>query len=245
MKRVLMILAGVLALASCARMDLDEYNGSYDHRERPYKAGEEYMVSLAKQLLPDCLIALEDALIYDNYGYYTQSTSEYKTGGKSLRTEGAEWTVKSYAPMKGIKISCLGENRWKLEFQGNYTLLGYEYPTTITAQATLNNGAGSGEGTGEDSGAGSGEGSGAGSGAGAWANHNDWEVRFEGTRTERDGYVCVFTSNPTLKFFKGYNNYGWNSCTGSAFMDVTKYAKKVDRCRNEYLGNENRYFRGI
>ena len=232
-----MILAGVLALASCARMDLDEYNGSYDHRERPYKAGEEYMVSLAKQLLPDCLIALEDALIYDNYGYYTQSTSEYKTGGKSLRTEGAEWTVKSYAPMKGIKISCLGENRWKLEFQGNYTLLGYEYPTTITAQATLNNDAGSGEG--------SGEGSGAGSGAGAWANHNDWEVRFEGTRTERDGYVCIFTSNPTLKFFKGYNNYGWNSCTGSAFMDVTKYGKKVDRCRNEYLGNENRYFRGI
>ena len=228
-----MILAGVLALASCARMDLDEYNGSYDHRERPYKAGEEYMVSLAKQLLPDCLIALEDALIYDNYGYYTQSTSEYKTGGKSLRTEGAEWTVKSYAPMKGIKISCLGENRWKLEFQGNYTLLGYEYPTTITAQATLNNGAGSGEG------------SSAGSGTGAWANHNDWEVRFEGTRTERDGYVCVFTSNPTLKFFKGYNNYGWNSCTGSAFMDVTKYGKKVDRCRNEYLGNENRYFRGI
>ena len=224
-----MILAGVLALASCARMDLDEYNGSYDHRERPYKAGEEYMVSLAKQLLPDCLIALEDALIYDNYGYYTQSTSEYKTGGKSLRTEGAEWTVKSYAPMKGIKISCLGENRWKLEFQGNYTLLGYEYPTTITAQATLNNGAGSGEG----------------SGAGAWANHNDWEVRFEGTRTERDGYVCIFTSNPTLKFFKGYNNYGWNSCTGSAFMDVTKYGKKVDRCRNEYLGNENRFFRGI
>ncbi len=232
-----MILAGVLALASCARMDLDEYNGSYDHRERPYKAGEEYMVSLAKQLLPDCLIALEDALIYDNYGYYTQSTSEYKTGGKSLRTEGAEWTVKSYAPMKGIKISCLGENHWKLEFQGNYTLLGYEYPTTITAQATLNNGAGSGEG----SGAGSGEDS----GAGAWANHNDWEVSFEGTRTERDGYVCVFTSNPTLKFFKGYNNYGWNSCTGSAFMDVTKYGKKVDRCRNEYLGNENRFFRGI
>ena len=224
-----MILAGVLALASCARMDLDEYNGSYDHRERPYKAGEEYMVSLAKQLLPDCLIALEDALIYDNYGYYTQSTSEYKTGGKSLRTEGAEWTVKSYAPMKGIKISCLGENHWKLEFQGNYTLLGYEYPTTITAQATLNNGAGSG----------------AGSGTGAWANHNDWEVRFEGTRTERDGYVCIFTSNPTLKFFKGYNNYGWNSCTGSAFMDVTKYGKKVDRCRNEYLGNENRFFRGI
>lgn len=232
-----MILAGVLTLASCARMDLDEYNGSYDHRERPYKAGEEYMVSLAKQLLPDCLIALEDALIYDNYGYYTQSTSEYKTGGKSLRTEGAEWTVKSYAPMKGIKISCLGENRWKLEFQGNYTLLGYEYPTTITAQATLNNNAGSGEGTG----AGSGEGS----GTGAWANHNDWEVSFEGTRTERDGYACVFTSNPTLKFFKGYNNYGWNSCTGSAFMDVTKYGKKVDRCRNEYLGNENRYFRGI
>ena len=77
------------------------------------------------------------------------------------------------------------------------------------------------------------------------ANHNDWEVSFEGTRTERDGYVCVFTSNPTLKFFKGYNNYGWNSCTGSAFMDVTKYGKKVDRCRNEYLGNENRYFRGI
>lgn len=236
-----MILAGVLALASCARMDLDEYNGSYDHRERPYKAGEEYMVSLAKQLLPDCLIALEDALIYDNYGYYTQSTSEYKTGGKSLRTEGAEWTVKSYAPMKGIKISCLGENHWKLEFQGNYTLLGYEYPTTITAQATLNNGADSGEGTGE----GSGEGSGEDSGAGAWANHNDWEVSFEGTRTERDGYVCVFTSNPTLKFFKGYNNYGWNTCTGSAFMDVTKYGKKVDRCRNEYLGNENRYFRGI
>lgn len=236
-----MILAGVLALASCARMDLDEYNGSYDHRERPYKAGEEYMVSLAKQLLPDCLIALEDALIYDNYGYYTQSTSEYKTGGKSLRTEGAEWTVKSYAPMKGIKISCLGENHWKLEFQGNYTLLGYEYPTTITAQATLNNDAGSGEGSGEDSG----EGSGTGSGAGAWANHNDWEVSFEGTRTERDGYVCIFTSNPTLKFFKGYNNYGWNSCTGSAFMDVTKYGKKVDRCRNEYLGNENRYFRGI
>ena len=229
----MMILAGVLALASCARMDLDEYNGSYDHRERPYKAGEEYMVSLAKQLLPDCLIALEDALIYDNYGYYTQSTSEYKTGGKSLRTEGAEWTVKSYAPMKGIKISCLGENRWKLEFQGNYTLLGYEYPTTITAQATLNNGAGSSEGSGE------------GAGEGAWANHNDWEVRFEGTRTERDGYVCVFTSNPTLKFFKGYNNYGWNSCTGSAFMDVTKYGKKVDRCRNEYLGNENRFFRGI
>ena len=71
-------MTGTLALGACARMDLDEYNGSFNHWDRPYKAGEEYMVSIAKQLLPDCLIALEDALIYDNYGYYNQSTPREK-----------------------------------------------------------------------------------------------------------------------------------------------------------------------
>lgn len=218
-KIIILLMTGTLALGACARMDLNEYNGSFNHWDRPYKAGEEYMVSIAKQLLPDCLIALEDALIYDNYGYYNQSTSEYKTGGKSLRTEGAEWTVKSHAPVKNIKITNLSENHWKLEFQGDYTLLDYEYPTTITAEATL-----SGD---------------------TLASHNDWVVSFEGTRTERDGYACYFNSNPTLTFYKETNNYGWNRCTGSAFMDVTKYGKKVDRCRTEYLGNDTRYFRGI
>ena len=230
-KIIILIMTGTLALGACSRIELGEYNGSFNQWDRPYKAGEEYMVELVKNLLPDCLIALENSLMYDRYGYYYESTSEYQTQGKSLRVVGTEWTVKAYSPVKKIKIKCLSETSWKMEYNGDYTIVGFEYPTSITVEAVLNNTT-----TEEDD---------TSTGENTLAGHNNWIISFNGNRTERDGYACSFESNPTIQYNTAGNSYGWNRCVGSAYMDVTKNGQKVDRCRTEYLGNDTRYYRGI
>lgn len=216
MKKIVLIFGLLGLLASCSK-EMYDYSGTGNAYEM--KAGEGYMRALAQELAPDCLIALESALAYDHYGYYEYATSEYQTGGKSLRAEGSTWTVNSYRQMKGVKISCIDSTSWKINYSGDYALQGYEYPTVMEATAVLLDTAN--------------------------ADQFSWKISFEGSRVERDGYACSFKSNPSLTFSNHNSSYfGWGQCNGAAVMLVTKNSATVDICRMEYLGNESRYFRG-
>lgn len=226
MKRILAILC-IVALAACAR---EEADGLFSGSEDRVQPGENYMIILSTDLIPDFLIVLESALTYDGYGYYTSSNStDYITGGKSIRTIGNAWTVSSKKKVKGVEIKCTAADTWELKWHGPYSFYTsyylenddeYAYQTSCNITATLLK---------ETS-----------------TSHYDWKVTFSGDRTEREGYACHINTAPDMTFSNtNALSYVWDVCTGSATMLVTKNEEKVDFARMDYLGTSFRYFRGL
>lgn len=226
MKRIFAILC-LVALAACAR---EEAGGLYSGSDERSKPGENYMIILSTDLIPDFLIVLESALTYDGYGYYTSNNStDYITGGKSIRTVGNAWTVSSKKKVKGMEIKCTAADTWELKWHGPYSFYTsyyredddeYAYETACNITATLLKETNSG--------------------------HYDWKVVFSGDRTEREGYACHIVTAPDMTFSNTDTlSYVWDTCTGSATMLVTKNGEKVDFARMDYLGTSSRYFRGL
>ena len=226
MKRIFAILC-LVALAACAR---EEAGGIYSGSDERSKPGENYMTILSTDLIPDFLIVLESALTYDGYGYYTSNNStDYITGGKSIRTVGNAWTVSSKKKVKGMEIKCTAADTWELKWHGPYSFYTsyyredddeYAYETACNITATLLKETNSG--------------------------HYDWKVVFSGDRTEREGYACHIDTAPDMTFSNTNTlSYVWDTCTGSATMLVTKNGEKVDFARMDYLGTSTRYFRGL
>lgn len=226
MKRIFAILC-LVALAACAR---EEAGGLYSGSDERSKPGENYMIILSTDLIPDFLIVLESALTYDGYGYYTSNNStDYITGGKSIRTVGNAWTVSSKKKVKGMEIKCTAADTWELKWHGPYRFYTsyyredddkYAYETACNITATLLKETISG--------------------------HYDWKVVFSGDRTEREGYACHIVTAPDMTFSNTDTlSYVWDTCTGSATMLVTKNGEKVDFARMDYLGTSSRYFRGL
>ena len=226
MKRIFAILC-LVALAACAR---EEAGGLYSGSDERSKPGENYMIILSTDLIPDFLIVLESALTYDGYGYYNSNNStDYITGGKSIRTVGNAWTVSSKKKVKGMEIKCTAADTWELKWHGPYSFYTsyyredddeYAYETACNITATLLKETNSG--------------------------HYDWKVVFSGDRTEREGYACHIVTAPDMTFSNTDTlSYVWDTCTGSATMLVTKNGEKVDFARMDYLGTSSRYFRGL
>lgn len=208
-------------LASCSK---EMFSGSEEYSSYP---GEGYMLILSQRLLPDYLIALESALVYDSYGY--PSNTDYQTGDVSLNTQGAVWTVNGKKAVKGIKITCIDNGVWKLEREGEYYFYDsyYKsqdndgYPTQCTVIATQLESVNS-------------------------AGHYNWKVTFTGSRTEREGYACTFKSEPDLTYTSTADlSNSWSGCEGSATMYITKNGEKVDFIRMDYFGASTRYFGGM
>ena len=215
----------VLALASCSKADryIDEYSGSED---RSYSIAENYLAVLATNLIPDYLISLESALSYDEYEYYKTSVgqSSYDTGGKSIRVQGVTWIVNAKKKVDGLRITCKGDGVWELYREGPYTYYDMEgeeeYTTVCTLTAEML----------EDCGHG----------------HFNWKVTFNGSRTEREGYSCIFHSTPTLTYQdEESRTYTWDYCYGSATMLIDKNGEKIDMARMDFEGKVTRFFRGL
>ena len=118
------ILAICVLLSSC---DMEGLFGGTP--EKTPVLGERYLEYFSTLLVPDYLIALENALAYDSYGYYATSSSsrDYVSGGKSLRAVGTEWTVNSKKSIKGVSIKCVAADTWELEWSGPYCLYARSY----------------------------------------------------------------------------------------------------------------------
>ena len=224
MKKIYLIML-VLALASCSKADryIDEYSGSED---RSYSIAENYLAVLATNLIPDYLISLESALSYDEYEYYKTSVgqSSYDTSGKSIRTQGVTWIVNAKKKVDGLRITCKGDGVWELYREGPYTYSDMEgeeeYTTVCTLTAEML----------EDCGHG----------------HFNWKVTFNGSRTEREGYSCIFHSTPTLTYQdEESRTYTWDYCYGSATMLIDKNGEKIDMARMDFDGKTTRFFRGL
>ena len=224
MKKFILILFAI-ALVSCTKGIIDEYGGS-DEPEK-FSIAENYLTIMATDLLPDYLIALESALSYDNYGYYTYSgKSDYETDGKSLRVKGNKWTVNAKKKVNGLIITCKGNDTWELYREGPYSYFSSDkeadYITTCLMTATIE----------EDLGKG----------------HYDWKVTFEGSRVEREGYSCKFRSEPEMVYRTDQTKStsgGWGFCYGSATILVEKNGEKIDLARMDYNGKLTNFFRGL
>ena len=221
-KFYLIILA--LAIVSCNKADriIEEYSGTY---ERNTSVAESYMTLLASKLVPDYLIALEAALLYDTYGYYTGTLgqSDYDSNGQSIRTEGVVWTVDAKKKVAGLKITCKGPDTWELSREGEYSYdpdgRDKDYITSCTMIAVM----------GEE----------------VSDNHFNWTVTFSGSRTEREGYQCRFESSPSMTFMCQQANGAWDNCFGAATMLILKDGEKVDMARMNYDGNKATFIRGL
>lgn len=219
MKKVLYtVLIAAVTAVSCDR----EYFGS----ESSPAASERYLEVLSTKLVPDCLKALEYALNYNGYGYYTGITSnEYDTGGKDLTVVGTKWTVRSVSAVRGVVITCTAADTWDLSWTGDYAALPQAdfdkkpYVTTCNISAKKK--------------------------AEVARYHYDWEVTLTCTRQERKGYACTMTSAPSMEYTSSSKSYVWDSCDGSAIIDVTRNGVRVDYARMDYMGTSHRYFRGL
>ena len=221
-KFYLIILA--LAIVSCDKADriIEEYSGTY---ERNTSVAESYMTVLASKLVPDYLIALEAALLYDTYGYYTGTLgqSDYDSNGQSIRTEGVTWTVDAKKKVAGLKITCKGHDTWELSREGEYSYdpdgRDKDYITACTMTAVM----------GEE----------------VSSNHFNWTVTLSGSRTEREGYLCRFESSPSLQFSCEQAQEGWDYCYGAATMLILKDGEKVDMARMDFNGKKATFIRGL
>lgn len=232
MKKII-IFAFCILLCSCEKESL--FRGSYEGTRERTTVSEQYLVRFSTLLVPDFLIALEDALAYDSYGYYTSSSRsrDYISGGVSIRTVGNQWTVNSKKAIKGVTVRCLAADTWELNWTGPYNLTGivseyntddneYAYETTCKVTAKMLKETNT--------------------------NHYDWQVAMSGERTERKGYGCTFASSPDMTFTTADTSYSyssWDYCNGAATMTVTKNGEKVDMARMDYLGVDTRYFGGL
>lgn len=223
MKKLFLIII-VFALVACSKESrIGEYSGS---EERTYSIAESYLKLLATDLIPDYLISLESALTYDEYEYYKTSAgrSSYETGGKSICEPGVEWTVNAKKKVNGLKITCKGDGVWELYREGPYAYSDREeeeeYTTSCTVTATMANSHGHG--------------------------HFDWKVIFSGSRTEREGYSCIFQSTPDMTYVSDdIQSYSWSKCYGSATIMIDKNGEKVDMARMDYDGKDVRFYRGL
>lgn len=204
MKRML-ILAGMalLLMTACSKANPDYFGGHTHSSDNPV---QEYMITLADDLLTASLEELEDALQVDPQDPVARVL--YNMKGGDLHLSGSTWTIRRECPLKGLVLRSELENgqaAWTLEFDGDLELAGEIYPTRFSVRLRP-----------EDDGQNQ-------------SPHGNWTVfEFSGTRTERDGYKCSFgLASPTILFRALLADHVWNPY-GSLQMKVLKNENLVD-----------------
>lgn len=207
MKRTV-ILAGMtlLLMTACSKANHDYFGGHTHSSDNPV---QEYMLTLADDLLTASLEELEDALQANPQDPVARAL--YDMQGDDLHLSGNTWTIRRECPLKGLAIRCepVGHMAWGIVFDGNLELAGESYPTQFSIRLRP-----------EDDGQNQ-------------SPHINWTVfEFTGTRTERDGYKCTFgLASPTILFRAMLADHLWNPY-GSLQMKVFKNDNLVD---NAYL----------
>ena len=201
----MLILAGMvlLLMTACSKANRDYFGGHTHSSDNPV---QEYMLTLADDLLTASLEELEDALQADPQDPVARALYDMKGG--DLHLSGSTWTIRRECPLKGLVLRCEPENgqaAWTLEFDGDLELAGEIYPTFFSVRLRP-----------EDDGQNQ-------------SPHGNWTVfEFSGTRTERDGYKCSFgLASPTILFRALLADHVWNPY-GSLQMKVLKNENLVD-----------------
>lgn len=225
MKKIVPFLLAALAAASCAKYD--DYSGSswwYSSERVAY-----YVENYATVLIPDNLLQLESAMTFEAYVDDIASAQSYKTGGKSIWTPGAVWTVGEGNLLVGLSITKEeADSTWTLAWDGgDYAIYSATFPTTWKMTVRMLPGPDAGDSV-ED----------------GWRRHASWEVSdFSGSRTEDKGYSCAFRSDGTLTYSFAEDNlslYGyssWDYCEGTLLFDIFRDGSAIDRCRIAFHGS--------
>lgn len=200
MKRII-ILAGtaLLLLTACSKADHDYFGGHKHASDNPV---QEYMLTLADDLLTASLEELEDALQASPQDPVVRAL--YDIQGDDLHLSGSTWTLRRECPLKGLVLRC-ETDAWSLTFDGDLVLAGESYPTQFSIRLRP-------EDIEQDQ-----------------SSHPNWAVfEFSGSRTERDGYKCTFgLASATILFRSLLADHLWNPY-GSLQMKVFKDQTLVD-----------------
>ena len=228
MKRI-SILALIL-LVACSKGGYADYDvlGGRSTNTATSSMGRNYMMAVADELIAGVLDEMTLAQTTQDMGS-TYSSHFTIMGG--FNTLGSTWMVTAPdSAFEGLSIRCTGENSWNVNYEGDFYMGGYTYPTTfkmrILHQKNLSP-----------------------------QVYDGWLVSLEGERTERGGYRCTFDaySNPLssqmMSFYNtlGANISGWNGINGDLFMTVSKDGVTVDVCRLSFKGAPSAatYTRGL
>ena len=208
MKRILFFLISAISLFSCSRYDgTDYFSPSLSNVSGPL---QQYTLCIPNDIVTGSLVELESALRIDKEG--TMGKYIYQSEGASLSNDGSVWTVLREGALRGATISKVtGETAWVISFDGKFDFNGCNYPTRFELKATAADA--------------------------ATAEHRNWKVELNGTRTEDDGYVCKFTNieAPVEYTAVESNGLSWNAF-GYMRMDVLKNGAKVDALIMEIRG---------
>ena len=205
---LLLTLAAAGLFTACAK---DDASDAFGEITDPSDNVREYMISIADRLVTYNLQELETALNSEDTGGLARYF--YKTNGKALTEDGAVWTVTREDEMYGLVISKVsGESSWTLSYEGDFTLRGYEYPTTFSMTATAADA--------------------------SIAPHRSWNVRFRGERHEKKDFWCEFYSDGDIQYKALNESKLWNAY-GFMLMTVYEKTKRVDKIVMQLKGGKS------
>lgn len=208
MKRLLYLLIVTTTLVSCSKYDgTDHYSPSPSYVSTYLK---DYLLYISNDIVTDCLLELESALKMDKEG--SMAKYFYLSDGTSLSTDGSVWTVNRDGALKGATITKIaGVAAWEFDYDGDFAFGECKFPTKFKLRAAAVDPTADG--------------------------HRDWNVELNGTRTEEDGYVCLFNHEEANIKYTAAEPEGssWNAY-GYLKMEVQKGGVRVDALIMELRG---------
>lgn len=171
-KSIITVLVCVLSFTACMKQsrDFESYYVSIvgGNSSTMNSEAKSYANFVADDLISDSVVILEESFLLTDFAIKRL----FKTNGKAIEEQGAVWTLKdSDKGFPGMKLSCLGNDVWTLEWSGDYKVGSSYYPTQFVITGKR------GSKIGKDTG-----------------SHYNWEISIEGKRTEDLGYSCSFLS---------------------------------------------------
>lgn len=203
------IIIAAVAVAASCSKNTDTFGPTPENNSN---ALELYMLAIADDGVATALSELESALQTNAEG--TVGRYFYTTNGIPLGEDGSSWTINREGTMCGAvmkKVS--GESAWTISFDGDLTVASATFPTVFTIKATKKDPAEEG--------------------------HVNWDVTFDGTRTEDNGYKCTFSNieRPieyrTIETSKSWEAFGY------LIMTVFKNSEQIDKIIMELNGRRS------
>ncbi len=205
----IVILLAAVAVAASCSKFTDTFGPEPDYSKN---ALERYMLAIADDGVATALSELESALKMEVDG--TVGKYFYTNNGIPLRDDGSSWTINREGTLYGAvmkKVS--GEDAWTISYDGILTVASSSFPTVFTIKATKKDP--------------------------AEEEHMSWDVTFDGSRTEDNGYRCTFSNvdKPieyrTIESSKSWGAYGY------LLMTVFKNSKQIDKIIMELNGTRS------
>ena len=198
---MVVLMKKIMLLAGCvllfAACSKEDLDAFGDTLDAGNNPVRDYMVLLTDQLGSASLEELEEALNLESIG--SVMTLFYAAEG-GLTEPGSVWKLNRTGRLKGLVMKKLQEEgSWQLEYDGDLELDIYTYPTHFTMTAVRPEA----------------------------KPHGDWTVTLEGSRTEKDGYACNFSTDGELRFEALQEDNLWYAY-GTLQMQVFKDETLID-----------------